>query len=65
MANDDEIKAGDLVQLKSGGPCMTVSHVLKNMAVCVWFNGNQEKSLTVSTAALKPCDGRSAGPVLA
>jgi uncharacterized protein YodC (DUF2158 family) len=39
----DEIKTGDVVTLKSGGPEMTVngfSSDHSNMAECVWFDGN-------------------------
>ena len=28
---------GDVVQLKSGGPAMTVSELDKSMAMCIWF----------------------------
>ncbi|GAB3741825.1 YodC family protein [Spirosoma lituiforme] len=38
-----QFKLGDLVQLKSGGPIMTVSKLIdsvQNSSVeCVWFNG--------------------------
>jgi uncharacterized protein YodC (DUF2158 family) len=38
-----EIKAGDVVQLKSGGPKMTVSsvdlHRQPPLAYCDWFDG--------------------------
>jgi len=33
-----EIKAGDVVQLKSGGPQMTVNFVEKDEAACTWFD---------------------------
>jgi uncharacterized protein YodC (DUF2158 family) len=39
----DEIKTGDVVTLKSGGPEMTVngfSSDHSNMVECVWFDGN-------------------------
>jgi uncharacterized protein YodC (DUF2158 family) len=41
-----EIKAGDVVQLKSGGPKMTVSKVYQNThgvpaARCEWFEGTK------------------------
>ena len=43
-------KAGDIVQLKSGGPAMTVSKVGADGDVwCNWFRGAQKES-----AAFKP-----------
>ncbi|MGC2695656.1 MAG: DUF2158 domain-containing protein [Candidatus Angelobacter sp.] len=41
MAN--HYKVGDVVQLMSGGPKMTVDAVEGDQAWCVWFDGNQEK----------------------
>jgi len=38
----EEFKAGDVVQLKSGGPKMTVQHTGNGNAVCVWFEGNKK-----------------------
>lgn len=46
-----EIKKGDRVQLKSGGPIMTVSGIgdysmskgIENGALCVWFDGKEPK----------------------
>lgn len=44
----DEIKVGDVVQLKSGGPKMTVNWVQEESAAmtagCSWFVKDQEKS---------------------
>jgi uncharacterized protein YodC (DUF2158 family) len=44
-----EVKRGDVVQLKSGGPRMTVADVgdysplrPKNGAKCIWFEGNKK-----------------------
>ena len=39
----EPIKAGDVVQVKSGGPRMTVErvgidHVNRSMCACVWFD---------------------------
>ena len=44
-----DIKKGDTVRLKSGGPVMTVqiigdysmNHGIDNGAMCVWFDGNK------------------------
>ncbi|NEU68262.1 DUF2158 domain-containing protein [Spirosoma agri] len=39
---NEKIKQGDLVQLKSGGPIMTFSGYIGAEAVCVWFDKNSE-----------------------
>ena len=55
MAN--EIKAGDVVQLKSGGPKMTVTDVALSNGVmtawCSWFDGNKNQSGTFPVVSLK------------
>lgn len=38
----DEIKAGDIVMLKSGGPPMTVAWVEDGKAYCEWFDSRKE-----------------------
>jgi uncharacterized protein YodC (DUF2158 family) len=42
-----DIKAGDVVELKSGGPKMTVEKVGPHNGVerafCEWFDGNENK----------------------
>lgn len=40
-----QIKAGDVVRLKSGGPDMTVEKVEGTSAVCDWFDasGNPQR----------------------
>jgi len=52
-----EIKPGDVVRLKSGGPKMTVQKIGEYMAVghgaqCVWFDGNKESTKVFGLAAL-------------
>lgn len=33
------LNTGDIVQLKSGSPKMTVSHKLNDDVYCIWFDG--------------------------
>jgi len=44
----DEFKIGDVVQLKSGGPKMTVTLVADDygtpMVWCIWFVGTKEQT---------------------
>lgn len=53
---DEEIKAGDVVQLKSGGPLMTVNTVGDNYgtktAWCAWFDGKKEMKGTFPLTSL-------------
>jgi uncharacterized protein YodC (DUF2158 family) len=47
--SDEQIKLGDVVQLKSGGPGMTVERLYRSTsgeekAECLWFDGTQPKS---------------------
>ncbi|MFA3513658.1 DUF2158 domain-containing protein [Acinetobacter baumannii] len=50
-----EIKAGDVVKLKSGGHSMTVEKVRENTrkAACVWFVEGEIKTYDFELAALK------------
>ncbi|WMT71135.1 DUF2158 domain-containing protein [Bradyrhizobium sp. Ash2021] len=54
----DEIKAGDVVQLKSGGPKMSVQKMgtypgIGQGANCVWFDGSKESMKVFAIAVLK------------
>jgi uncharacterized protein YodC (DUF2158 family) len=53
----NEIKPGDVVQLKSGGPKMTVGRIESingvASAVCGWFNGNKKEVGTFPVHSLK------------
>lgn len=52
---------GDVVQLKSGGPSMTVSDVntgaLGDKVACEWFDGSKRMRENFSPDALKKPDG--------
>ena len=52
MANG--INVGDEVQLKSGGPIMTVQEIQDGgrYALCVWFDGNSPKTHVFPVATL-------------
>ena len=44
MKMSEFFKKGDVVQLKSGGPLMTISNYTQNDKVfCQWFNGKEPK----------------------
>jgi uncharacterized protein YodC (DUF2158 family) len=56
----EEIKAGDVVELKSGGPRMTVDSYStngneedKNVVLCCWFDVNMIRMNTFSTSSLR------------
>jgi len=56
----DELKAGDVVQLKSGGPEMTIQGIGKygfgathDTANCVWFEGKKRMEALFELATLK------------
>jgi uncharacterized protein YodC (DUF2158 family) len=65
----EEIKAGDVVQLKSGGPVMTVASVGDYMgepsAWCEWFDGKKPYKetfalVTVTKYSPRPIGSRAA-----
>jgi uncharacterized protein YodC (DUF2158 family) len=60
-ARMSEFKPGDVVQLKSGGPKMTISEASPGLRAghwnCVWFNHEGEtKAATFQSEALKKAD---------
>lgn len=61
------MKRGDVVQLKSGGPKMTVSYVdgehkADKEAICIFFDGAGEMDkVTVSVECLKPAEADKSG----
>ena len=49
----DDLKIGDLVQLKSGGPVMTYEgEALYGDALCCWFDGGKRMREGFTFAAL-------------
>ncbi len=47
-------KVGDVVQLKSGGPKMTVGEISSSTTVwCVWFVGDKKDGGTFAVEVLK------------
>lgn len=48
------MKPGDVVQLKSGGPAMTVDSLHGDEVLCVWFANEQPMVKTFVAATLVP-----------
>lgn len=49
-----QFRIGDIVHLKSGGPEMTISHMLPSGRVfCVWFEGTEKRQDTFPPEALQ------------
>jgi uncharacterized protein YodC (DUF2158 family) len=67
----EEIKVGDVVQLKSGSISMTVGQMAPNgvhgmMALCFWgAEGKEIKSMQIYTSALTTKLQQSGGPSVA
>jgi uncharacterized protein YodC (DUF2158 family) len=48
----DSFKVGDVVQLKSGGPMMTVEEVEERTVFCIWFDKTERKAGRFNPATL-------------
>ena len=54
MSDENPWKPGDVVQVKSGGPPMTVAGEDElGMVICEWFVGSNPQSKTFNAAVLK------------
>lgn len=59
MGEETKLKSGDVVVLKSGGPQMTIDKVGlfeyedTESAICVWFQGTEDKSARFQLTALQ------------
>jgi uncharacterized protein YodC (DUF2158 family) len=63
MARSSTFKIGDLVQLKSGGPVMTVEKVFSEGGVrCTWFSGAKHNTnvFDVETLVAAPSPSKAA-----
>nr|WP_281722858.1 DUF2158 domain-containing protein [Nitrosomonas nitrosa] len=58
-----ELKKGDVVRLKSGGPKMTIKFIEGETVACVWFNEkNQKQEAAFEAEMLEKSDkDRTAG----
>lgn len=53
--DESKFKVGDVVELNSGGPPMTVSDIKVSSGVtCMWINNNKVESAIFTLAMLKP-----------
>ena len=48
-----EFKAGDVVQLKSGGPLMTIKWIDGTEALCEWFEGSKKQEQMFEMTSLR------------
>lgn len=60
MSETEEIKLGDIVRLKSGGPAMTIDGIGREVGLvsnkycrCSWFEKNKHNAATFHLDALK------------
>ncbi|MBW8304138.1 MAG: DUF2158 domain-containing protein [Brevundimonas sp.] len=48
---------GDVVQLKSGGPLMTVEELQRDSLFCIWFDKTEKKTGSFNPATLNKDSG--------
>lgn len=53
VSDEEEIQVGDVVQVNSGGPSMTVRKIEKDDASVFWMNADGAKNYTFPVKALE------------
>lgn len=63
MSEEQELKIGDVVQLKSGGPRMTIELIVDRDGTiyCVWFEKTDKKKASFSKEMLNKIDQNNSG----
>ena len=56
-----ELKVGDTVRLKSGGPLMTIESIEDKKAFCNWFSNDELKNGTFNIETLEKEDENDLG----
>jgi uncharacterized protein YodC (DUF2158 family) len=59
------MQPGDVVQLKSGGPLMTVHAINDAGVVCTWFDKSNHKTATFPLSTLEPYTSHGIGITIA
>ncbi|MBM4042792.1 MAG: DUF2158 domain-containing protein [Planctomycetes bacterium] len=55
----EELRPGDVVQLRSGGPLMTVASIDEHGVTCMWFDRNKREGAIFPPEALQKEDVES------
>lgn len=55
----NQIQAGDVVELKSGGPNMTVKWISGTECYCEWFDGKKVVGSNFEITSLRPADTKN------
>jgi uncharacterized protein YodC (DUF2158 family) len=62
---DEPLRPGDVVELKSGGPRMTITSIRNDEANVAWFDDEGEQHETgFKVVALRKADGSEGRPAL-
>ncbi len=56
---ENKLKVGDCVQLKSGSPKMTINIIDGQRAHCIWSISEEAKEKYIMLPALKLCDSEA------